>query len=200
MPKEHDGELSKIQGSVLASATPLVSAWQSLLEEGIEEDPVMMVPATEVLAMIQRTLCLIGNALSQVRPAKILETIDPSWKKLSEDSFPSAKDTLFGVDFQSSHTSRVKKDTALSKAMAISKRSRKDPDPSSRKDRLGFFEGALLEGTGQEFLPVQHICSKKPTRREAPPIVEVRQETPLSRAQAPTQHSSPNPTEEALTC
>ena len=147
MPKEHDSELSRIQGSVLASARPLVSAWQSLLEEGIEEDPAMMVPATEVLAMIQRTLCLVGNAserLSQVRHAKILEAIDPSWKKFSEDGFPSAKDTLFGADFQSSFTSRVEKDTALIKAVAISKRSRRDPDPSSRKDRpksSRFFRG-----------------------------------------------------------
>ena len=113
---------------------------------------------------------------------------------------------LFGVDFQSSLTSRVEKDTTLSKAVAISKRSHKDPDPSSRKDRpksSRFFRGGppgRYGTTGQEFLPVQHICSKKPTRREAPPTVEVRQEIPLSRAQAPTesQHSSPNPTEEAL--
>ena len=210
MPKEHDSELSRIQGSVLASARPLVSAWQNLLEEGIEKDPAMMVPATEVLAMIQRTLCLVGNAserLSQVRRAKILEAIDPSWKKFSEDSFPSTKDTLFGVDFQSSLTSRVEKDTALSKAVAISKRSRRDPDPSSRKDRPKssrvFSRGPswkVRNQAGQEFLPVQRICSKKPTRREAPPIFEVRQETPLSRAQAPTgsQQSYPNPTEEAL--
>ena len=97
MPKEHDSELSRIQGSVLASARPLVSAWQSLLEEGVEEDPVMMVPAMEVLAMIQHTLCLVGNAserLSHGRRAKILEAIDPSWKRFSEDGFPSAKDTL----------------------------------------------------------------------------------------------------------
>ena len=163
MPKEHDSKLSRIQGSVLASARPLVSAWQSLLEEGIEKDPVMMVPATEVLAMIQRTLCLMGNAsekLSQVRRAKILEAIDPSWKKFSEDGFPSAKDTLFGADFQSSLTSRVEKDTALSKAVAISKRSRRDPDPSSRKDRpksSRFFRGGPPRryGTrqGKSFFP-----------------------------------------------
>ena len=54
----------------------------------------MTVPATEVLAMIQQTLCLIGSAsehTSQARRAKILEAIDPHGKKFSEESFPSAK-------------------------------------------------------------------------------------------------------------
>ena len=138
MPKDRDGVLCKLQAATLASARPLVSAWQNLLGEGIQEEPDMTVPATEVLAMIQRTLCLIGNAseqISRARRAKILEAIDPTWKKFSDDSFPSAKGTLFGEDFQFSLKDRVEKDTAISKAVALSKRSRKEPAPfTSRKE------------------------------------------------------------------
>jgi hypothetical protein len=106
----------------------------------------MMVPAAEVLAMIQCTLCLIGSALEQISRAKILEAIDPAWKKFSDDSFPSAKSTLFGEDFQSSLKDRVEKDTAISKAIAIFKRSRKEPAPATYTRREGrrpnrFFRG-----------------------------------------------------------
>ena len=41
----------------------------------------MTVPATDVLEMIQRSLCLIGNAsefISQARRSKVLEAIKPS--------------------------------------------------------------------------------------------------------------------------
>jgi hypothetical protein len=150
MPKDLEGVLCKLQAATLASARPLISAWQNLLGEGVQEEPDMVVPATEVLAMVQRTLCLIGSPsgqISRVRRAKILEAIDPTWKKFSDDPFPSAKGTLFGEEFQSSL-----KDTAISKAVTISKRSRKDaiPATSSRREGAnltGFFEGALLEGT-----------------------------------------------------
>lgn len=96
----------------------------------------MMVPAAEVLSMIQRTLCLIGSAseqISRARRARILEAIDPTWKKFSEDAFPSAKGTLFGEDFRSSLKERVDRDTAISKAVAISRRGRKDSAPSRRE-------------------------------------------------------------------
>jgi hypothetical protein len=102
-----------------------------------------------------RTLCLISSAseqISQGRRAKISKAIDPTWKKLSDDSFPSAKSTLFGEDFQSLLEDRVQKDTAMSKAIAISKRSRKEPAPATYTRREGhrpnrFFEEALLENT-----------------------------------------------------
>ena len=150
LPKDHEMELTKIQSAILASIRPLTSAWQHLMEGGLEEDPDMVVPGSEVLALVQRTLCMIGNAselVSQTRRSKILETVEPSWSKFGSDDFPSAKDTLFGEEFQSSLTTRVEKDTALSKAVAITRRSKKEkeaPAFSGRKEgqRGGpFFRG-----------------------------------------------------------
>ena len=66
--------------------------------------------------------CLI----SQTRQSKVLETVDRSWSKFGSDDFPSAKDTQFGEDFQSSLMSKVEKHTALSKAFAITKRSKRE--------------------------------------------------------------------------
>ena len=88
MPKEHDIELSKIQSAILTSIRPLTSAWQCLTEEGLEEDPDMLVPGAEVLSLIQCTICLIGNALeltSQMQQVKILEAVDQSWEKFGLD-------------------------------------------------------------------------------------------------------------------
>ena len=148
-PKERDAELTKIQTAVLACIRPLTSAWQELLEEGLERDTTMMLPATEVLAVIQRSLCLIGNAseyISQTRRSRILEAIEPSWSKFAKDEFKSS-DTLFGKDFQSSLTDKVEKDVALSKAVSIMKRSQKSKEqPTSSSKREGqtytrFFRG-----------------------------------------------------------
>ena len=47
-----------------------------------EDGEEILVPATEVLGMIQCTLCLAGNSseyILQIRCTKILEAIDPSW-------------------------------------------------------------------------------------------------------------------------
>ena len=131
LPKERDAELAKIQSAVLASIRPLTSAWQLLLDAGLEEDPQMVVPGSEVLTLIQCTLCMIGNAselISQTRRSKILDAIDPSWSKFGEDSYASVHNTLFGESFQSSLTTKVEKDTALSKAVSITKRSKKEKE------------------------------------------------------------------------
>ena len=82
----------------------------------MREDPDLMVPAVEVLALIQRTICLLGNAselISQTRRAKILEVVDPSWSKYGAEEFPSALNSLFGEEFQESLSKRVEKDTAV---------------------------------------------------------------------------------------
>ena len=132
VPKEHDSKLSKIQAAILASIRPLTSAWQHLIDEGLEEDPTMLVPGEEVVSLIQHTTCLIGNAAeltSQMRRVKILEAVDPSWGKFASNDFPSAQDTLFGEDFQSSLTNRVKQDIAHSKAVSITKRHQKEKMP-----------------------------------------------------------------------
>ena len=58
LPKEWDHDLSKIQVAVLACIQPLTSAWQQLLENGLENDQEMRVPAIKVLKLIQCTLCI----------------------------------------------------------------------------------------------------------------------------------------------
>jgi len=187
MPRDSEGVLCKIQAATLASARPLLSAWQNLLREGVQEEPDMMVPAAEVLAMIQRTLCLIGSAseqISRARRAKILEAIDPAWKKFSEDSFSSAKGTLFGEDFQSSLKDRVEKDTAISKAVAISKRGRKEPIPTTRKEGRRsnrFFRGGppgrYGARQGRSFFP----CSTSVQREQTPGFGRERQQFSVPR-------------------
>ena len=128
----------KIQTAVLACIQTLTSAWQELLEEGLEKNPEMMVPAREVLAVLQHSLCLVANAseyVSQTRRMKILEAIDKSWDKFGTDEYRSS-DTLFGKEFQSSLTNRVEKDVALSKAVSIMERSQQDKEqPSSSSKR-----------------------------------------------------------------
>ena len=93
-----------------------------------------MVPASQVVAMIQRTLCLLGNAsklISQTRRSKILEVIDKSWGKFGTEKFQA---TLFGEEIQTNLPTKVEKDVALSKTVSILKRNRKGKEtagPSS---------------------------------------------------------------------
>ena len=139
VPKEHDSVLSKIQADILTSIRPLTSAWQHLTDEGLEEDPTMLVLGAEVVSLIQHTTCLIGNVAelnSQMRRVKILEAVDPSWGKFASDDFPSAQDILLGEDFQSSLTKRVEKDTALSKAVSITKCHQKGKDALTSSSRV----------------------------------------------------------------
>ena len=151
-PREQDAELMKIQTAVLACIRPLTLAWQELLDEGLEETAEMMVPAREVLALIQCSLCLVGNAsecVSQTRRTKILEAIDKSWGKFGTDEYGSGV-TLFGKEFQSSLTDRVEKDVALSKAVSMMKRSQQGKEQSSSSSKregqpyTRFFRGGLL--------------------------------------------------------
>ena len=88
---------------------------------------------TEVLGMIQRTLCLVGNAseyISQTRRTNILEVIDPSWSSYATEEFAGARDSLFGEAFQADLTERVEKDTALAKAVSITKKQKKESNHS----------------------------------------------------------------------
>ena len=138
LPKEQDTEFMKIQTVVLACVRPLTSAWQKLLERGLQQDTEMVVPAKDDLTLIQHSLCLIGNAseyISQTRRAKILESIDKTWGKFGTDENESS-DTLFGQEFQSSLADRVEKDVALSKAVSIMKRNQKSKEQSGSSSRL----------------------------------------------------------------
>ena len=123
-PKDMDTDLSKIQGGVMHIVCPLAAAWNSLLEEGVAEDQNLLVPASQVVALIQRTICMVGNVsemISQLRRTKILQNIETSWSKYGVEDFSGAEDTLFGEDFQTSLTDKVEKETALAKAASITK-------------------------------------------------------------------------------
>ena len=83
--------------------------------------------------MIQRTLCLVGNAseyISQTRHTNTLEVIDPSWSSYAAEEFARARDSLFGEAFQADLTERVEKDTALAKAVSITKKQKKESNHS----------------------------------------------------------------------
>ena len=93
--------------------------------------------------MIQRTLCLNASEyISQTRRTNILEAIDPSWSSYAAEEFAGAKDSLFGETFQADLTGRVEKDTALAKAVSITKKQKKEsnhvftPRSSPRDDRF----------------------------------------------------------------
>ena len=154
-PREHDASLTKLQTVVLAIARPLSSAWLQLVEKGQEEEPNMLLPASEVMMLIQCSLCLVGNAselISQTRRVKILEQIDRSWSKYGTDPFPSPQGTLFGDEFQETLIKKVEKDLAFypkqppspGEILAIG-----EPATQVRMigERTSFFEGALLPGT-----------------------------------------------------
>jgi len=137
-PKDQDAELMKVQAAVLGITRPLASAWKELHEARATKDASATVPAAEVMHLIQRTLCLVGNAseyISQTRRAHILEHIDKSWSRYASDEFPDAEETLFGDAFKSSLSERVEKDTALAKAVSITKKRQKEV--SSDSDRKG---------------------------------------------------------------
>lgn len=74
MAKDQGAELMKVQAAV-------TSSWQKLEETEVADCEKILVPATEVLGMIQHTLCLVGNAteyISQTRGINTIEAIDPS--------------------------------------------------------------------------------------------------------------------------
>ena len=134
LPKERDHDLSKIQAAVLVCVRPLTSAWQQLLENGLENDQEMRVPAIEVLTLIQCTLCMVGNAskqISQIRRARILEAVDKSWSKFAETEVSPDNGFLFGENFRSRLTKDVEEDSSLAKALSVTRRNQKSVDSSS---------------------------------------------------------------------
>ena len=139
---------------------PLAFAWNSLLESGADKDPDMLVPVTDVISTIQRTICLIGNAsefISQIRHTRILEKLDASWSKYGQEDFSDSKDTSFGENFQQTLASKVEKEAILAKAVVASKQSKENGGKETSAATGGkamvtvsFFVGALLPGTGTD--------------------------------------------------
>ena len=91
-----------------------------------------------------------------MRQVKTLIAVDQSWGNFGSDDFPSAHDTLFREDFQSSLIKRVEQDTALSKAASITKCHQKGkdalPHPAVLNDQRQtvLIKGALLPGMGAD--------------------------------------------------
>jgi len=143
----------------------LASAWNSLLQNVADMDTDMLVLVSELITMIQQTVCLIGNAsevISQTRRATILETLDASWSKYEQEDFLDSKECLFGKAFQQTLTSKVEKESALAKALVackcIKELSGKERANKHRRDNYGhiqFFQRS------PEKLELQTIpCSK----------------------------------------
>jgi len=115
--------------------------------------------------MIQRTICLIGNAsefISQTRRSRILETLDASWPKYGQEDFSGSKEYLFGEAFQQMLTKKVEKESALAKTVmayqCIKEVSGEERANNHRRDNYGhiqFFQRS------PEKLELQTIpCSK----------------------------------------
>ena len=126
------------------------------MEGRLAEDLGMVVPGKEVFALVQQTLCLVrytSELLTGTRRSKILEAIDGSWSKFANDECPSAKDTLFGGEFQSTLTLKVEKDTALSKAVSITKKSKREKEATSSERR----RGRPMKEDQKDFIPNSRI-------------------------------------------
>ena len=92
--ENRDRELSKVQRHILNTAAPL-TVLHDLLEN--KQD----VSHEEILAMIEKSLCLLGNAsnsVSTLRRSKVLYAINPSKISLAEALYPNAGTLLFGND------------------------------------------------------------------------------------------------------
>ena len=86
-----DKELLKVQRHVLNVAAPL-TALHDLLENN------QTVSVTETLGIVEKALCLLGNAsnsLSVLRRYKVLYAINPKKVSLAEASYPNAEKQLY---------------------------------------------------------------------------------------------------------
>ena len=126
--KARDAALARIQGGLLYAANPLAYLWANLMEQGLEGDSEAVIPVSEVLDVLQRTLVLLGNAsnlLSERRREIALEAIHPSLKKYAKGDFTQAGTDLFGGKFKEELVQKVEADGALSKAVRIVSRGSK---------------------------------------------------------------------------
>ena len=92
--ENRDRELSKVQRHILNTAAPL-----TVLHDLLENK--QSVSHEEILALIEKSLCLLGNAsntVSTLRRSKVLYAIDPSKISLAEALYPNAGTLLFGND------------------------------------------------------------------------------------------------------
>lgn len=151
--KARDASLSKIQGSLLYAVNPLANLWANLIEQDLTEDPQAVIPVSDVLDIIQRTLVLIGNAnnlVSETRREVALDAIHSSLKKYAKGDFTGAKGDLFGEKFKEELVKKVEADTALSKAVRIVSRSSKIYQ-NPQKGKSSLFHDSRTSGYGAVF-------------------------------------------------
>ena len=126
--KARDAALTKIQGNLLYAANPLANLWANLIQQGLDGDQQVVIPVSDVLDVVQRSLVLLGNAnnlLSERRRELALEAVHPSLKKYAKGDFTQAESDLFGGKFKEELVQKVEAGGALSKAVRIVSRGTK---------------------------------------------------------------------------
>ena len=78
-----DSQLSKIQGAMLYTASPLTNLWADLIEQGLANDPEATIHVSDVLEIVQRSLVLLGNAnslISETRRENAPSFLKKAWE------------------------------------------------------------------------------------------------------------------------
>ena len=122
MDKAHDTQLIKIQTNLLYAANPLAKLWSEVVEQGLDQDPKVLIPISEVLDTIQRALVLLGsanNTISETRHEIALGAAHSSFRKYAKGDFSKMGGDLFGEAFKEVLVQKVETDCALSKAVSI---------------------------------------------------------------------------------
>ena len=139
--KARDTSLARILGSMLYAVNPLVNVWAGLIDQKLDDDPEALIPVSDVLEMIQRSIVLLGNTnnlISESRREAVLEKIQPTLRKYAKGDFSEAQNELFGMRFKENLVQKVEADTALSKAVRIVTRGSKiyqNPGPLQKQNR-----------------------------------------------------------------
>ena len=117
-PKTVDTKLAHVQTALQGAVGPLACAWSGIATQG--DDP--LIPAGEVLEVLQRTMVLLGHTnalLTQARRQIVLEAGDTEVAKLVKDDLPQEGKRLFGDSFTEVLTKRAKESTALQDASKL---------------------------------------------------------------------------------
>ena len=64
--RARDTSLLHIQGSLLHAVNPLVNVWADLIEQKLDGDPDALIPVSDVLDMIQRSVVIWSKEVSDV--------------------------------------------------------------------------------------------------------------------------------------
>ena len=126
----------------------------------------MVVPGSEVLTLIQCTLCMIGNAselISQTRWSKTLDKIDPSWSKFGGDHQYRIRylENHFNTPSQEWRKTLPSPKRFPSRNEAKRRKKHCQAPLGGKVTRWWYFSRGpsfhVRRQAGQELLPVQHI-------------------------------------------